>query len=108
VILLVTEPTPFGFHDFQLACEAFAPLGKPMAAVINRAGVGTDAVYRCCRTRELLILAEIPYSRAIAAAYARGRVVAELSAELKELFVSLRDRVRQLDPATGPRKSSHA
>ena len=25
VILLVTEPTPFGFHDFKLAWEAFAP-----------------------------------------------------------------------------------
>ena len=25
VILLVTEPTPFGFHDFKLAHEAFSP-----------------------------------------------------------------------------------
>ena len=30
-IVLVTEPTPFGVHDFRLAVESFAPLGKPMA-----------------------------------------------------------------------------
>jgi len=28
-IVLVTEPTPFGIHDFKLAVEAFTPLGKP-------------------------------------------------------------------------------
>jgi MinD superfamily P-loop ATPase len=36
-IVLVTEPTPFGLHDLRLAVEAFAPLGKPMGAVVNRA-----------------------------------------------------------------------
>ena len=25
-------------HDFALAVEAFAPLGKPLAVVINKAG----------------------------------------------------------------------
>ncbi len=69
VILLVTEPTPFGVYDFKLAWEAFAPLGKPMGAVINRAGLGNDAIYRFCHEKGLPILAEIPYDRAIAEAY---------------------------------------
>ena len=76
VILLVTEPTPFGVYDFKLAWEAFTPLGKPMGAVINRAGLGNDAIYRFCREKGLPILAEIPYDRAIAEAYARGRIIA--------------------------------
>ncbi len=89
VILLVTEPTPFGFHDFRLAWEAFAPLGKPMGAVVNRAGLGHEAIYRFCGEKGLPILAEIPYDRAIAEAYARGRIVAEVSSGLQETFVSL-------------------
>ena len=102
VILLVTEPTPFGFYDFQLAWEAFTPLGKPMGAVINRAGLGNDAIYRFCREKGLPILAEIPYDRAIAEAYARGRVIAEISPGLKETFVSLRDKIRDLAKPSRP------
>jgi MinD superfamily P-loop ATPase len=96
IILLVTEPTPFGVYDFKLAWEAFTPLGKPMRAVINRAGLGNDAIYRFCQEKGLPILAEIPYDRAIAEAYARGRIIADLSAGLKETFVSLRDQIRGL------------
>ncbi|MGQ9921160.1 MAG: nucleotide-binding protein [Desulfobacca sp.] len=94
IIVLVTEPTPFGVYDFQLAWEAFTPLGKPMGAVINRAGVGTDAIYRFCAEKGLPILAEIPYDRAIAAAYAQGHVLAEVSAPLRDLFLSLAHRLQ--------------
>ncbi len=96
VILLVTEPTPFGYYDFSLAVEAFAPLGKPMAAVINRAGIGDDAVKRFCQERGLPILAEIPYDRDIAQAYARGELVTTASPELRQVFCSLRDGLRSL------------
>ncbi len=65
-VILVTEPTPFGFHDFRLAWEAFSPMGKPMGAIINRAGHGDDSVYGFCKDKDLPILAEIPYDRAIA------------------------------------------
>ena len=107
-IVLVTEPTPFGVYDFKLAWEAFTPLKKPMGAVINRAGLGNDAIYRFCREQELPILAEIPYDRAIAEAYARGRIIAAVSAGLREIFVSLRDRVRDLASPGHPREAVHA
>ncbi len=108
VILLVTEPTPFGFYDFQLAWEAFTPLGKPMGAVINRAGLGNDAVYRFCQEKGLPILAEIPYDRAIAEAYSCGRIIADLSAGLKETFVSLKDKLRDLAQPNQSRQAAHA
>ena len=38
VLVLVSEPTPFGLHDLQLAWRAFASAGKPAGVVINRAG----------------------------------------------------------------------
>jgi MinD superfamily P-loop ATPase len=108
VIVLVTEPTPFGVYDFKLAWEAFTPLNKPMGAVINRAGVGNDAIYQFCRKQELPILAEIPYDRAIAEAYARGRVIAAVSIGLQETFVSLRDRLRDLADPGRPQEAVHA
>jgi MinD superfamily P-loop ATPase len=108
VILLVTEPTPFGFYDFRLAWEAFGPLGKPLGAVINRAGLGNDAIYRFCREKNLPILAEIPYDRAIAEAYARGRIIAEVSPALRETLVGLRDQLRDLARLNPPQKAAHA
>jgi MinD superfamily P-loop ATPase len=108
VILLVTEPTPFGFYDFQLAWQAFSPLGKRMAAAINRAGLGNDDIYRFCRARGLPILAEIPYARGIAEAYSRGRIIADVSPGLKELFISLRDKLHGLVSLTNPGKAAHA
>jgi MinD superfamily P-loop ATPase len=108
VILLVTEPTPFGFYDFQLAWEAFAPLGKPMGVVVNRAGLGTDDIYRFCRDKGLPILAAIPYDRAIAEAYARGRIIAEVSPGLKETFVSMMGKIRGLGKPNRLRLAAHA
>jgi MinD superfamily P-loop ATPase len=108
VILLVTEPTPFGVYDFQLAWEAFTPLAKPMGAVVNRAGLGNDAIYRFCREKGLPILAEIPYDRGIAEAYARGRIIATLSPRLKAIFVSLRDQIRDLAKPGQPREAALA
>lgn len=96
VILLVTEPTPFGLHDFRLAHQAFAPMGKPLGVVVNRAGIGDDSVQAYCREQGLPLLAEIPYSRAVAEAYARGRVVATLGPEHAAVFAGLRDDLRRL------------
>jgi MinD superfamily P-loop ATPase len=108
VIILVTEPTPFGFYDFRLAWESFSPLGKPLGVVVNRAGLGTDEVYRFCRDKDMPILAEIPYDRAIAEAYARGQVVAELSSELQKIFLLLRDKIRELTKKVDLRRAAHA
>lgn len=98
-VVLVTEPTPFGVYDLKLAHEAFSKLGKPMGVVVNRAGIGDDTVYSFCRESSLPILAEIPYDRGIAAAYARGQIVAGVSKTIQQTFVSLADKTKQLAQA---------
>ena len=100
VIVLVTEPTPFGLHDFKLAWEAFSPLDKPMGAVVNRAGIGNSEVYRFCEDKGIPLLGEIPFERAIAEAYARGAVIADLSADLRDIFVSMHAKICELAAKT--------
>ncbi|MBQ4616411.1 MAG: ATP-binding protein [Mailhella sp.] len=99
MLLLVADPTPFGFHDFKLAWQAFKPLNMPMCAVINRAGAegnedGDAAVRDWCRENGLPILAELPFERAAAEQYASGRLLADLSPEWRERFTALRDALR--------------
>ncbi len=93
VILLVTEPTPFGAYDLKLAYEAFSPLGKPMGVVVNRAGIGDHGVYEFCRSTGIEILAEIPFDRRIAEAYSRGNIVPFACQQIKPVFVGLMDKV---------------
>lgn len=89
VVILVTEPTPFGFHDLKLAAAAFAPLGPRLGVVVNRAGIGNRQVYDFCRAEGFPVLAEIPFDRNIAEAYSRGRVIGETTPELGRLFEDL-------------------
>lgn len=101
LILLVADPTPFGFHDFRLAHQAFLPLNKAMAVVINRAGAegnadGDAAVRDYCREHGLPLLTELPFERAAAEQYANGRLLAALSPEWKQRFEHLRDALRRL------------
>ena len=106
VLLLVTEPTPFGLHDLRLARLAFLPLGKPMGVVINRAGLGDDRVHAFCRDLGLPVLAELPFRRDIALAYAQGLVIAHLDSGLGDLF---RDLARRLEGMTlAPAEVDHA
>ena len=108
VIVLVTEPTPFGFHDFKLAYEAFSPLGKPMGAVVNRAGIGNGDIYTFCGETGIPILGEIPFERTIAEAYARGAIIADLSTELRDLFISMQKKIHCLAQSFVCGEATHA
>jgi MinD superfamily P-loop ATPase len=109
LILLVTEPTPFGFHDFRLAHAAFAPLGKPMAVVINRAGLGDRSVQEFCRSQQLPILAEIPFDRRLAEAYSKGQVLADALPNMRTVFEELMGSLRGWAETAWQRKvAAHA
>jgi MinD superfamily P-loop ATPase len=104
LIVLVTEPTPFGVFDLRLAHQAFTPLEKPMGVVINRAGLGSDEVYRFCEQSGLPIFAEIPYDRSIAERYAAGEIIARTSEKMGTLFADLAGTIRN---AATPGKEVH-
>lgn len=106
VILLVTEPTPFGLYDLQLAHAAFQPLGKPLAVIINRWGIGDQGVEDFCRQTGIPILANIPYQRDIAEAYSRGETIVDGVPTLKPVFKTLVDRIRSL--VAVPKEAEHA
>ena len=94
VVLLVAEPTPFGFHDFRLAHQAVRELGKPVAVAVNRAGPGTAELAEYCGRHGLPILMELPFEPCAARTYARGELIAEASPAWRERFVTLASRLR--------------
>ncbi len=107
VIVLVTEPTPFGCFDLALAADAFGGQGAAMGVVINRAGLGNDEVYGLCRRLGLPIWAEIPYSRGAAEAYCAGQPLSQASPELEAAFTRLAAEIINAG-AGGAREAANA
>lgn len=93
--ILVTEPTPFGFHDLKIAVQVIKNIGIPMGVVINRAGLGDRKVYEFCEDKNITVLMEIPFSKKIAELYSQGvPFVAEMP-EWKEKFLKMWDMIKR-------------
>jgi MinD superfamily P-loop ATPase len=93
-ILMVTEPTPFGLHDLQLAVEAVRMLGIPCGLVVNRADIGDRKVFDYATSEKLPVLLTIPFERRIAEAYSRGKNIVEEFPVWRERFIELFHRIK--------------
>jgi MinD superfamily P-loop ATPase len=94
-VLLVTEATPFGLHDLQLAVHAINLLKIPAGVVINRASPGVHEINDFCQRVGLPVWAEIPDLPAIAQAYSQGELIVEAVPELRPLFAGLLIRLAE-------------
>jgi MinD superfamily P-loop ATPase len=70
--LLVTEPTPFGLNDLELAVGMLEKLEIPVGVVINKSDIGDRKVWDYCQSKQISVLMEIPMDREIAKAYSKG------------------------------------
>ena len=93
LVVLVTEPTPFGLNDLALAVEAVRTLKLPFGVVINRAGSGDRRVHDYCTAEGLDLLAELPDDRRVAESYARGHVLVEDLHHTRPMFEALARRI---------------
>jgi len=88
-VLLVTEPTPFGLNDLELAVGMVRELGLPMGVLINRSDVGDARVKKYCERENIDVLLEIPDDRRIAEAYSRGEMAVDAVPHLREPLVEM-------------------
>ncbi len=70
--LLVTEPTPFGVNDLELAVGMLEKLNIPKGVVVNKSDMGDREVWNYCDSKNIPILMEIPMDRKIAESYSKG------------------------------------
>ncbi len=88
LVVLATEPTPFGLHDLRQAVQMLKMLKMPFAVAVNRADMGDREVYRFCSMQNISILMEIPDDRRIAEAYSNGELVADVLPEYREEYLT--------------------
>ena len=91
IVILVTEPTPFGLHDLKLAVETMKELNKLIGVIINRDGIGNNDVIEYCNQQSINVIAKIPNSRKIAESYSKGKLLFNEFPEVKKQLENIRD-----------------
>jgi MinD superfamily P-loop ATPase len=94
--LLVTEPTPFGLHDLELAVGLADALDVRTAAVINRSDIGNGKVHEFIEGKGIPLLAEIPFEWTVATAYAKSQHAFEESTSFRERIADLGSKLLEL------------
>ena len=94
--ILVTEPTPFGLNDLELAVGMLEKLGIPRGVVVNKADVGDREVWDYCNSQNIPILMEIPMDRQIAESYSRGIPIVLANSSYAPQFLNLFEKVEKL------------
>ncbi|WP_321374073.1 ATP-binding protein [uncultured Draconibacterium sp.] len=88
-VILVTEPTPFGLHDLKITVELLNELEKPFGVIVNKAGLGNDAVYQFLKENKIKLLGKIPFSKTYAANYSRGDLFENIPADVEDVYNSV-------------------
>jgi len=100
LVVLVTEPTPFGLNDLKLAVEMVRALKLPLAVVINRADLANGEVLQYCERSRIPVLGEIPDDRTVAETYSRGELACDVVPGYRERCEQLLNSI--LAPADKP------
>lgn len=87
--VLVTESTPFGFHDLRLAIDVVKSIKVPFGVIINRWGLGDSRVEEYCKAEGIPVLLKIPNDLKIAELYSRGIPFVREMPEWNEKFLGM-------------------
>ena len=100
-VILITEPTPFGFHDLKLAVETMREMKKEFAVIINRYGIGNDNVINYCINNGIEIIAKFNNDRRVAELYSKGELlykhIPEFARELEKVKEYIYDLIEEFD-----------
>jgi MinD superfamily P-loop ATPase len=93
LVVLVTEPTPFGLNDLRLAVEMVRALGLRAVVAVNRMEPGADLVHDYCAGEDLEIVLELPNDRRIAETCARGGLLVDVLPDVRETLAGAWERI---------------
>ena len=94
--LLVTENSPFGLNDLELAVEMVRALGIPMGFFVNQADLGDARLEEYCQREGIPLLGRLPHDRRIAEVYSRGGIVVDELPGYRPLFLDLFQKVQEI------------
>jgi MinD superfamily P-loop ATPase len=94
LVLLVTEPTPFGLNDLKLAVDLVRELNLPFTVVINRHGIGNEEVEKYCQTENIDVIMNLSDDKHIAEAYSTGQLIVDVLSQYRQKFLELYEYIK--------------
>jgi MinD superfamily P-loop ATPase len=98
MVVLVTEPTPFGLHDLQIAVSVARTMDKPVGLVINRDQGEYTPLKHYLAQNSLPLLMTLPEDKEIAKAYAQGEIILSALPDYRDRFADLAINLGRLVP----------
>ena len=95
-VILVTEPTPAGEHDLQIAINLVKQLNIPFGIVNNRSNVGDDRINRLIREEAYELLLEVPHDKEILHLYSNGLPLVGTTTKFDPVFSNLWSRIEEV------------
>jgi MinD superfamily P-loop ATPase len=103
VVVMVTEPTPFGLHDLKIAVSVAKNLGKPIGIVINRQNGEFPPLEAYLSKNDLPVIMVLPEDREIARHYSMGDIILKTLPVYVDRFMEL---VANIGRLSGIRKET--
>ncbi|MCD6412795.1 MAG: ATP-binding protein [Elusimicrobia bacterium] len=91
-VVLVTEPTPFGFFDLKIIYEVLEKIKVPSGIVINKSG-DDKIIEDFASQNKIEILGRIPYSEDVARIYSAGQLAENCPLWVKEKVSSILGKI---------------
>jgi MinD superfamily P-loop ATPase len=98
MVVLVTEPTPFGLHDLKIAVSVARTMDKPVGIVVNRKQGEYAPLKDYLAQNSLPLLMTLPEDKEIAKAYSQGEIILSALPRYREHFADLAINLGRLAP----------
>jgi MinD superfamily P-loop ATPase len=86
LVLLVTEPTPFGLNDLKISVEVMRKLNQKFGVIVNRAESHLNLINDYCQIENIPLITELPQSRKIAELYSQGKLIYRAVSQVENEF----------------------
>lgn len=100
LVLLVTEPTPFGLNDLKMAAALAVKMGIPTAIIVNRSREEKDVISDFAQESGLPIIGRIPFDKRYARSCSEGKILMDEHQELGQELAKIADIILAGIPKT--------
>ncbi|MFC1851530.1 P-loop NTPase [candidate division CSSED10-310 bacterium] len=102
VVVLVTEPTPFGLSDLKLAVGLTLKKRIPTGIVVNRSDGNDDLIAEYSKQMGVPIIGRIPFKREYAEVYSEGQILVKKFPELEKNLLGIFKKISRLRETIPP------
>ena len=102
VVLLVTEPTPFGLNDLKLAVGLALIREIPTCIVVNRSDGTDEIIAKYAEEINVPIVGRIPFKREYAEVYSRGEILVHAFQDWRDNLLDIYGAISDLVGTTPP------